>query len=92
MSPRELEDYKNDNCPRKSFDVSVVLPESADPEMVAQAIGSFNGVVASQVVDVYQGSQINKGMKSITLRYEVIDPHARSKVEALLKGFGGIIR
>ena len=92
LSPRELEDYKNDNCPRKSFDVSVVLPESADPEMVAQAMGSFNGVVASQVIDVYQGSQITKGMKSITLRYEVIDPHARSKVEALLKGFGGIIR
>lgn len=92
LSFKELEDYKNDNCPRKSFDVSVILPESADPEMVAEVVHSFKDVVASQVVDVYQGSQIDEGMKSITLRYEVINPHARENVEALLKGFGGIIR
>lgn len=92
LSSRELEDYKNDNCPSKSFDISVILPESADPEMVAEVVLSFKDVVTSQVLDVYRGNQIGKGMKSITLRYEVIDQHARGKVEALLTGFGGIIR
>lgn len=92
LNPEELEGYKNDTCPRKSFDVSVILPESSDPELVAEVIMSFKDVVESQVVDVYQGDQIDKGMKSITLRYEVINSHAREKVEALLKGFGGIIR
>lgn len=92
LSSRELEGYKNDKCPRKSFDVSVILPESADPEMVADVVLNFKDVVTSQVLDVYHGNQIEKGMKSITLRYEVIDTHARKNVEALLTGFGGIIR
>ncbi len=92
LSSGELEEFKNDNSPRKSFDVSVVLPESADPELIVEVIRSFNDVVEAHIMDVYQGNQIDKGMKSITLRYEVINPHARNKVETLLKGFGGIIR
>ncbi|HPX77855.1 MAG TPA: prephenate dehydrogenase, partial [Methanobacterium sp.] len=68
------------------------LPESANAEMVTDVVQSIDDVVDSQLLDVYHGGQINKGMISITLRYEVINPHAREKVEALLKGFGGIIR
>ncbi len=60
--------------------------------MVTDVVQSIDDVVDSQLLDVYHGGQINKGMISITLRYEVINPHAREKVEALLKGFGGIIR
>lgn len=92
LSPGELQTYKYDTIPRKSFDVSVVLPESANAEMVTDVVQSIDDVVDSQLMDVYHGGQINKGMISITLRYEVINPHAREKVEALLKGFGGIIR
>lgn len=92
LSPGELQTYKYDTLPRKSYDVSVVLPESADAEMVTDVVQSIDDVVDCQLLDVYQGNQIDKGMTSITLRYEVVNPHARENVEALLKGFGGIIR
>ena len=92
LSTEEREQYKKDNCPKKSFDVSVVLPESSDPDMIAEVIMKFNDVVDTSVVDIYQGSQIERGMKSVTLRYEVINLQARREVEALLRAFGGIIR
>ena len=92
LSTEEREQYKKDNCPKKSFDVSVVLPESSDPDMIADVIMKFNDVVDTSVVDIYQGSQIERGMKSVTLRYEVINLQARREVEALLRAFGGIIR
>lgn len=92
LSTEEREQYKKDNCPKKSFDVSVVLPETSDPDMIADVILKFNDVVDTSVVDIYQGSQIERGMKSVTLRYEVINLQTRRKVESLLKAFGGIIR
>lgn len=92
LSAHELEMYKAEHCPIRSFDVSVVLPEGADPEMISRFIPDIKGVVDSGVIDIYQGSPIDAGMKSITFRYEVIDISAREDVEALLRGFGGVIR
>lgn len=92
LTGEEMEEYKRDNYPHKSLDVSVILPETSDPELVAQTIQGFSGVMETSVLDVYHSSQIGEGMKSITLRYEVIDLHVKEKVEELLKGFGGIIR
>lgn len=92
LSKDELRQFKKDNYPRKSFDISIVLPESADPKLIANTIWKIKDVVDVDVLDIYQGSQIDEGMKSITFRYEVINPQARNEVEALLEGFGGIIR
>ncbi|HTX61856.1 MAG TPA: prephenate dehydrogenase [Methanobacterium sp.] len=92
LRPSELERFKNLHCPQKNFDVSVILPESADPELIAELIKSFNDVVDAYVLDVYQGSQIDEGMLSITFRYKVINSTVRNQVERLFKGFGGIIR
>jgi len=92
LNTGELEQFKNNNCPRKSFDVSVVLPESADPEIIADFLLIIDDVVSVDIMDIYQGSQIEFGMKSITLRYAVININARNRVEKLLKGFGGVIR
>ena len=48
--------------------------------------------VVSVIIDVYQGNQIELGLKSITFEYEIINPNARNSVEKLLQGFGGILR
>ncbi|MCC7551173.1 MAG: prephenate dehydrogenase, partial [Methanobacterium sp.] len=80
------------NLPLKTFDVSVVLPESSQPEIISCTINSLEGVVESEVKDVYQGEQIQKGFKSITFSYQVISTTSNKKVEELLVGFGGIIR
>lgn len=92
LNPKELKLYKNENYPRKIFDVSVILPKDSNPEVISSTIRTLNDVADVCVKDVYQGSQIESGMKSITFRYHVIDVEARTTVEKLLKGFGGIVR
>jgi prephenate dehydrogenase len=92
LSYEELQAWKMSNLPLKTFDVSVVLPESSQPEIISCTINSLEGVVESEVKDVYQGEQIQEGFKSITFRYQVISTTSNKKVEELLVGFGGIIR
>lgn len=92
LSKEQLKNFKYENFPLKSYDVSVVLPKSSDPQIIAHTINQIKEVVNVQVRDVYQGSQIDKGNKSITFRFEVINPRAIEEVEILLEGFGGIIR
>ncbi len=92
LTPTELKRYKYENYPRKSFDLSVIYPEDSDAEVISNTIQGLEDVVSVQIIDVYQGSQIELGLKSITFRYEVINPDARDSVEKILRGFGGIIR
>ncbi len=61
LSQRELQTYKYNTIPRK-VSMSVVLPESANAEMVTDVVQSID-VVDSQLLEyVYHGGQINKGM------------------------------
>ena len=92
LGAEELQAWKTANFPLKTFDVSVVLPESSQPEIISLTLKSLGGVVTSEVKDVYQGSQIPEGFQSITFTYQVISTESRKKVEDLLIGFGGIIR
>ena len=72
------------NSPEK-FRCLVVLPESANAEMVTDVVQSIDDVVDSQLLDVYHGGQINKGMISITLRYEVINHMLEKKWKRFLR-------
>jgi prephenate dehydrogenase len=92
LSYEELQSWKISNLPVKAFDVSVVLPESSQPEIISRTISSLEGVVVSEVKDVYQGEQIPEGFKSVTFNYQLISTTSKKKVEDLLVGFGGIIR
>ncbi len=92
LSQNELKQYKNRNYPKKIFDVSVILPQNSNPEIIASTLRNLEEVVNVSIKDVYQGSQIEPGMKSITFEYAVINSKARNRIETLLKGFGGIIR
>ncbi len=92
LSQNELIQYKTKNYPKKIFDVSVILPQGSDPEVISNTLSNLKDVVDVSVKDVYKGDQIESGMKSITFEYEIINPKARNRVEKLLKGFGGILR
>ncbi len=92
LSPEELLKWKNENFLKRSYDVSVVFPQNADPQVVSTTIKSLKDVVEAEVMDVYQGGQIEPDKKSVTVRYWLINPDARYEVEKLLQGFGGVIR
>jgi len=92
LSPEELKEWKIQNSPEKTYDVSVIFPEISDPDLIARTIEALEDVVECQIVDVYMGKQIPVNMKSITLRYQLINPDGRLNVENLLVGFGGQIR
>jgi prephenate dehydrogenase len=92
LSPEELLKWKNENYLKRSYDVSVVFSQDADPQVISGTVKSLKDVVGTEVLDVYQGGQIEPGKKSVTLRYWVINPDARYEVEKLLRGFGGVIR
>jgi prephenate dehydrogenase len=92
LSGEELKSWKTDNLPLKKLDVSVVLPETSQPELISRVIRSVEGVVSSEVKDVYRGGQIPEGKKSITFTYQVLSLESMEMVQELLTGFGGIIR
>ncbi len=92
LTDKDLRDWKINNYPLRSYDVSAVFPESADPEVVVATVQGLEGVVDAEVMDTYSGSQIPEGSISITLRYLVFEDDAVLEVEKLLKGFGCQIR
>jgi prephenate dehydrogenase len=92
LTDKELMDWKINNYPQKSYDVSAIFPESADPEVIVATIRGLEGVVTAELMDTYRGSQIPEGSMSITVRYLVLDEKVVLEVENLLKGFGSQIR
>ncbi|MGZ7209167.1 MAG: prephenate dehydrogenase [Methanobacterium sp.] len=92
LSEHELNKWKMDNYPRKSYDISAMFPENSNPEVIVDTVRGLDGVVDASLMDVYMGKQIDSGKISITISYELINPDTRSAVETLLKGFGALIR
>lgn len=92
LTDKEFMAWKIDNYPQKSYDVSAVFPESADPEVIVATLRGLEGVVDAKLLDTYMGSQIPEGSISITVRYVVFDDKTVLEVENLLKGFGSQIR
>lgn len=92
LTDKELMEWKIDNYPQKSYDISAVFQESADPDVIVATISGLEGVVDAELIDTYRGSQIPEGSISITVRYLVFDESTVLEVENLLKGFGSQIR
>lgn len=92
LTDKEFMDWKIKNHPNKSYDISAVFPESADPEVIVATIQGIEGVVDAELLDTYRGDQIPQDSVSITVRYLVFEDKTVLKVENLLKGFGSQIR
>jgi prephenate dehydrogenase len=92
LDDNEILKWKLENLPIHFFDVSAMFPKSCDPEIIADSLRFIEGVVSSEVLDVYTGEQISSDSKSVTIRYRVFDSQRSNDVENLLKGFGAVIR
>jgi len=90
LSDSELHNWKLENLRRFKRDISVILPDRADPRVVCDVISRCDGVVRADVVDRYEPKQ------SATFRIEILgdrDPDSvESGAEAVLSGIGCVRR
>ncbi|MFQ6137181.1 MAG: prephenate dehydrogenase [Candidatus Hydrothermarchaeales archaeon] len=95
LDDREVQKWKAENFPVVERDFSVLLPKHADEEILRGVVeNSDDRIVSCDVVDVYEGEQIPKDKKSITLNVKAVDFKARDfeKISGLLEGIGGVLR
>jgi prephenate dehydrogenase len=92
LKPAELLNWKIENLPVKTYDISVIFPKSADATIIAKSVENLKGVLEAEVLDIYQGKQVPSHSQSITIRYQVLDPETLFVVETFLNGIGGVIR
>ncbi|HDH28328.1 MAG TPA: prephenate dehydrogenase [Euryarchaeota archaeon] len=86
-------EWKKEHIGPRKMDFSFIFPEAVDETLLAEIIGnSLSTIVSSEVVDVFRGDQIPSGSKSITLRFETLNPGDDVFIERLLSGLGGKMR
>ncbi len=92
LNDHELWDWKVKNLRNKRRDISVLVPQGSDPEIIKDVVSSSNGVISVDIIDVYN-KQNNTG---VTYRIAIFgDCDAvcvQENVEALFKGIGCTIR
>ena len=92
LSDSELYDWKLANLRRSERDISVILPDRADPSVVCGVITGMggDGVVGADVIDRYEPK------RSATFRIEILGDHdpdeVESRIEAVLAGIGCVRR
>ncbi len=86
LSHAELQDWKLENLRRFTRDISVILPDRADPSVICDVLSRCDDVVRAEVIDRYEPRQ------SATFRIEILgdcDPDGVERgIEAVLLGIG----
>lgn len=104
LSESELREWRKENLMHAVRDISVLIPEGADPEVVLGAVNTNKHLVVCQISDLYNGNgeteteNRRRGTKRLGVTYRITifgDCNADSvetEVTALLCGFGCRIR
>lgn len=104
LSESELREWRKENLKHAVRDISVLIPESADPEVVLGAVNTNSHLVACQISDTYNGTKgteaekEGKGKERLGVTYRIIifgDCNADSvetEVTNLLCGLGCRVR
>lgn len=92
LSPQELKEWKMKNLIHHRRDVSVIIPENADPGIILEVLECNANIVGSEIIDTYS---IN-GKRSVTYRISILadkDPNnVQADVERVLCGIGCQLR
>ena len=104
LSEPELREWRKENLEHSTRDVSVIIPEGADPGIILNAINTNKQLAACEISDIYRGfnwvetQKERKGMERLGVTYRITifgDCDADSvetEVTALLCGLGCRIR
>ncbi|AKB16915.1 MULTISPECIES: prephenate dehydrogenase [unclassified Methanosarcina] len=104
LSESELREWRKENLKHAIRDISVLIPEGADPEVILGAVSTNKHLVACQISDIYngtEGKEVEKEGKEterlgVTYRITIFGDFNADSVEtgvtALLCGLGCRIR
>ena len=92
MSENEIFEWKKDNLQLEHFDLSVLLPSKCDEKHLLEMFRNIEPVIDVEIIDVYNGEQIDDSQTSYTFHYSVFDRQEKDYVEEFIEGIGGTIR
>ncbi len=92
LSPYELKEWKIKNLTHHRRDISVIVPENADPKIILEVLSGNENIVGSEIIDTY----LIHGKKSVTYRISILADQEPDKVqtdvERVLSGIGCQLR
>lgn len=92
LSAQELKEWKLKNLIHHKRDISLIVPENADPEVILNILSCNENIVNSEIIDMY----LIEGKKSITYRIIIFADKEPDKVqhdvEKVLCGIGCKLR
>ena len=92
MSDEEIFEWKKDNLQLEHFDLSVLLPSKCDEKHLLEMFRNIEPVIDVEIIDVYNGEQIDDSQTSYTFHYTVFEREDKQYVEEFIEGIGGTIR
>ena len=92
MSENEIFEWKKDNLQLEHFDLSVLLPSKCDEKHLLEMFRNIEPVIDVEIIDVYNGEQIDDSLTSYTFHYTVFKREEKDYVEEFIEGIGGTIR
>ena len=92
MSDEEIFEWKKDNLQLEHFDLSVLLPSKCDEKHLLEMFRNIEPVIDVEIIDVYNGEQIDDSLTSYTFHYTVFEREDKQYVEEFIEGIGGTIR
>ena len=93
LSSEELEIWKNKNFTRKTRDISVFIPDNADPDTLCRISGKSHEGVTCEIMDIYSSEDRRKSVTfRLTIRQDIDINEIQNETENLLKGIGCTLR
>lgn len=103
LSESELREWRKENLKHAIRDISVLLPEGADPEVVLGAVSTNKNLVACKISDIYNGTEETetkneiKGTERLGVTYRITifgdcTGSVETEVTDLLCGLGCRVR
>ena len=92
LSEDEVFEWKKNNFKLEHFNLSVLFPSKSDETYLIEMFKNIEPVVDVEIIDVYNGEQIDDSQTSYTFRYSLFERQEKDYVEEYIEGIGGTIR
>lgn len=92
LTDDELYEWKTENSKLYSYDISILVPNVADKNILIDIISKIDEVVSVDLIDEYTGPQIKDNFRSLTFNYKTFNKTDNIKVEEYIKATGATIR